>query len=440
MERDVLHQLMQWKNRPNRKPLIVKGARQVGKTFILEKFGQQAFPHYHYFNFEKNPKLAKAFQDDLDPKRILLDLSFQKKTKIQIDTDFIIFDEIQHCPQALTSLKYFNEEFPESFICSAGSLLGVYLGPVSFPVGKVEHLEMFPMTFLEFLKALDDVLSVDLLRNISLETQIPILAHDHLWQRLKQYFIVGGLPEVVEIFRNHQDDLFTAFEKVRKKQADLIEDYLSDIAKHSGKVNAMHINRIWHSVAEQLGMTHDGSAKKFKFKGMIPNIDRFGKLADAIDWLEAAGLVLKVHITHQSKFPLKSFVKENTFKLFLFDVGILGAIMGLSPNMILEYDYGTYKGFFAENYVAQSFKAAEPDPLFSWCEKTAEIEFLRQVNDQILPIEVKSGWVTKSKNLWAYSQKYHPPYRVIMSAHPLSIDINNQLHRYPLYLASHFPL
>lgn len=440
MEREILDQLIQWKNRSNRKPLIVKGARQVGKTYILKKFGEQEFQRFHYFNFEKDPKLAEAFQADLDPKRILLDLSFQKKIKIQIDKDFIIFDEIQNCPQALTSLKYFNEEFPESYICSAGSLLGIYLGPVSFPVGKVEHLDMHPMTFSEFLKALDDELSVDLLRNISFDAKIPVLAHDHLWQRLKQYFIVGGLPEVVEIFRNHQDDLFVAFENVRKKQADLIEDYLSDIAKHSGKINAMHINRIWRSVPEQLGMTQDGLAQKFKFKGVIPGIDRFSKLADAIDWLEAAGLVIKVHIAHQSKLPLKSFVKENTFKLFMFDVGILGAMMDLLPSMILDYNYGTYKGFFAENYVAQSFEAAHPGPIFSWCEKTAEVEFIRQVEDKIVPIEVKSGWVTKSKSLWVYAQKYHPPYRVIMSAHPLHIDHEHQVHHYPLYLASHFPI
>lgn len=440
MEREILNQLIQWKNRSARKPLILKGARQVGKTYILKKFGEQEFQHCHYFNFEKDPKLAEAFQTDLDPKRILLDLSFQKKMKIQIDKDFIIFDEIQHCPQAITSLKYFNEEFPESFICSAGSLLGIHLGPVSFPVGKVEHLAMYPMTFLEFLKALGDELSVDLLSAISWDTQIPLLAHDHLWLRLKQYFIVGGLPEVVEIFRNHQDDLYVAFESSRKKQADLIEDYLSDIAKHSGKINAMHINRIWRSVPEQLGMTHDGSAHKFKFRGVVPGIDRFSKLADAIDWLEAAGLLIKAHITHLSQFPLKSHVEENTFKLFMFDIGILGAMMDLLPSMILEYDYGTYKGYFAENYVAQSFDAAQPGSIFSWCEKTAEVEFIRQVEDTIVPIEVKSGWVTKSKSLWVYTQKYHPPYRVIMSAHPLRIDHMNQVHHYPLYLASQFPL
>lgn len=440
MEREILHQLIRWKNRLDRKPLIIKGARQVGKTYILQKFGEQEFDRFHYFNFEKDPKIAEAFRVDLDPKRIVQDLSFHKKENIQLDKHLIIFDEIQNCPNALTSLKYFQEEFPGSFICSAGSLLGIYLGPVSFPVGKVEHLHMYPMTFLEFLQALEDELSVDLLRNISLDTQIPLLAHDHLWMRLKHYLIVGGLPEVVETYRKHQDNLFVAFEQVRKTQTNLIEDYLSDIAKHSGKINAMHINRIWYSVAEQLGLAQDGSARKFKFKGVVPGIDRFSKLADAIDWLEAAGLVIKVHISHQSKLPLRSFVEENTFKLFLFDVGILGAMMDLSPRTILQYDYGTYKGFFAENYVAQCFEAANAGPLFSWCEKRAEVEFVRQIEDEIIPVEVKAGWVTKSKSLWAYAQKYNPPYRVILSAHPLRIDRENQIHRYPLYLASYLPL
>ncbi len=440
MEREVLKQLIKWKNNRSRKPLIIKGARQVGKTYILKEFGKREFDQFHYFNFEKDSKLADAFEGDLDPKSIIQNLSFIKKIKIQADKDLIIFDEIQNCPRALTSLKYFDEELSESFICSAGSLLGIYLGPVSFPVGKVEHLNMYPMTFLEFLSALKDEMAIELLKDFSMNTEIPALAHDHLWIRLKDYFVVGGLPEVVDIYRKHQDDPFVAFEQVRKKQLDLIEDYLSDIAKHSGKLNAMHISRIWRTVPDQLGLALDGSAHKFKFKGVIPGVDRFNKLADAIDWLEAAGIIIKVHIAHHSKLPLKSFVKENTFKLFMFDVGILGAMMGLTPKMILDYDYGNYKGFFAENFVAQALSATSSKSLFSWAEKAAEVEFIQQVEDEIIPIEVKSGWVTKAKSLTVYAQKYHPKYRVIMSAKPLHIDRKNHVCHYPLYLAPKFPI
>lgn len=433
MERDILKQLIEWKNKKVRKPLILKGARQVGKTFILKKFGEQEFKKTHAFNFEKDPKLIEIFEEDLDPKRILRDLSLRQNNKIDVANDLIIFDEIQYCPKALTSLKYFQEDLPDSYLCSAGSLLGIYLAPVSFPVGKVEHITMYPMTFIEFLKALNDELAIEVLANITPTTRISTIAHEHLWIRLKTYFITGGLPEVIEIYRQHLEDEFVALQKVRNKQEDLLKDYFADIAKHSGKVNAMHINRIWQSVPDQLGMTHDGSAPKFKFKDVIPGIDRFSKLAGAIDWLEAAGLIIKVHIAHLSQLPLRSFVKENTFKLFMFDIGILGAMMKLSPSVILRYDYGTYKGFFAENYVAQVFEAMNLAPLFSWCERSAEVEFLRQIEDKIIPIEVKSGWVTKSKSLMVYEEKYHPEYKVIVSANPLQINPKTLVRRYPLY-------
>lgn len=436
MERDIIKQLIKWKARPDRKPLIMKGARQVGKTFILKKFGEQEFEHTHTFNFEKEPKYAAAFEESLDPKKILRDLSLIQNKRIDTAKDLIIFDEIQYCPKALTSLKYFQEDLPGSYVCAAGSLLGIYLTPVSFPVGKVEHISMYPMTFIEFLRAIDDELSVELLQSFTPTIEISTIAHDHLWKRLKTYFITGGLPEVVDIYRKHQDDEFAAFQNVRSKQEDLIKDYFADIAKHSGKINAMHINRIWQSVPDQLGMTHDGSAPKFKFKDVIPGIDRFSKLAGSIDWLEAAGIIIKVHIAHQSQLPLKSFVQENTFKLFMFDIGILGAMMKLTPLTILGYNYGTYKGFFAENYIAQVFESMNLAPHFSWSEKSAEIEFLRQIEDKIIPIEVKSGWVTKSKSLQVYDQKYQPEYGIIISAQPLRINPSQHLRRYPLYLAS----
>jgi predicted AAA+ superfamily ATPase len=440
MERLALQKLRDWKGNPKRKPLVVKGARQVGKTYLLHTFGSQDFETYHYFNFEKEPGLARIFEADLNPVRIIQEFSLARLKKIDVTKDLIIFDEIQACPKVLTSLKYFCEDLPGSFICCAGSLLGIYLGPVSYPVGKVEYLPMYPMSFIEFLMAIGAELYVDLLNNLKADSKIPAIAHDYLWNCLKHYFIVGGLPEPVQIYRDHRDDLFAAFEKVRSKQSDLIEDYFADIAKHSGKVNAMHINRIWRSVPEQLGLSQDNSAKKYKFKGIIRGIDRFSKLSDAIDWLESADLVIKVHIAHQGMLPLKSYVKENTFKLFMFDVGILGALSGLAPTSILDYNYGSYKGYFAENFVAQAFAFAAAGELFSWCQAKAEIEFLRQIDGSLIPIEVKSGWVTQAKSLRVYANKYQPIYRVIMSGKPLTVDNDNRVHNYPLYLASQFPL
>jgi len=439
MKRLALQKLYQWRENPSRKPLIVKGARQVGKTYLLKEFGSQAFSTMHYFNFEKEPKLASAFEQDLDPKRILQALSFHLQKPIDYQKDLIIFDEIQACPNALTSLKYFCEDLPGSHICCAGSLLGIYLGPVSFPVGKVEYVHLYPMTFIEFLMALGDDLLVELLTHFTVTSEIPSLAHDRLWERLKHYFIVGGLPEPVALYCDHKEDLFTGFQRVRQKQRDLIEDYFGDMAKHSGKINSMHINRIWHSIPEQLGRSQDGSAKKFKFKNVIPGIDRFDKLAGAIDWLESAELIIKVNIVNHAGLPLKSYSSDNAFKLFMFDIGILGALTDLNPTTILDYEYGSYKGFFAENYVAQAFQSAGVDQFFSWTEKTAEVEFLRQLDGHIIPIEVKSGWVTQAKSLQVFTAKYLPPYRVIFSAKPLAINLKSKLHYYPLYLASILP-
>lgn len=257
---------------------------------------------------------------------------------------------------------------------------------------------------------------------------------------MKDYFITGGLPEVVHIYCEHQHDLFTGFNLVRQKQLDLIEVYFIDIAKHSGKINAMHIQRIWRSIPEQLAYTQDGNAKKFRFKNAIPGIDRFSKLADAIDWLESAGLLLKTHIVNSAQLPFKAYVKENAFKLYLFDVGILGALSELSPKTILDYNYGSYKGFFAENFVAQAFSCADSKKLYSWNEGMAEVEFLKEVEGQVIPIEVKSGWVTQAKSLKVFADKYKPPYCVVISAKNLGKNDKLKVLSLPLYLASRFPL
>lgn len=440
MKRTLYKKLLEWKNSANRKPLLLKGARQVGKTYLLEEFGRNEFQNTFYLNFEKNKSLTKIFLGDLDPKRILQEIALHFKKKINIEQDLLIFDEIQECAQALTSLKYFCEEMPSAYVACAGSLLGVYLTPVSYPVGKVDKLYMYPMSFGEFLVASGDKEMNDLLEGLTLQSTISDYVHEYLWEKLKSYFVVGGLPEVVALYVNHQEDPFVAFEKVRQKQRDLIEDYNADIAKHSGKVNAMHIRRIWQSVPEQLASTQDGSAKKFKFRDAVPGIDRYSKLVDAIDWLENAGLIIKIHIVSEAKIPLKAYKKENSFKLVLFDVGILGTMCDLDPRTILAHDYGSYKGYFAENYVAQAFTYNDTQDLYSWQGNTSEIEFVRQLQAALIPYEVKSGWVTQAKSLKVYDEKYHPAYRVILSAKKMRIDVSNRIHHYSLYLTSYLPL
>ncbi|MBI5447266.1 MAG: ATP-binding protein [Gammaproteobacteria bacterium] len=440
MKRLILQNLITWKYKKNRKPLIIKGVRQTGKTFILKKFGESHFPTYHYVNFENNHKFANLFKENFDPKRIVNDLSFILDKPIDIKNDLLLFDEIQACPAALTSLKYFSEQLPELALCCAGSLLGLHLGESSFPVGKVDFFHMKPMCFVEFLEATGDHKSLDILNQCVQTTSIPNIVHEHLWQQLKIYFVTGGLPEVVQTYVDNQKDLYTAFTLVRQKQNEIIYGYYSDIAKHSGKVNAMHIDRVWRAIPTQLAQSQNGTAKRFQFKEIIPGADRYNRLANVIDWLLAAELIIKIPIIEHAELPLTAYTKESHFKLYLFDVGILGALSDLPPKSILDYEYGTYKGYFAENFVASEFMANDILNLKSWQQNRAEIEFLYLLEDQIIPIEVKSGWITRSQSLKNYTEKYHPTFRVTFSAKPLYIDLKNHGCHYPLYMVHWFPL
>ena len=439
MDRQIYAQLLSWKEKKQKKPLILKGVRQVGKTYILKKFGNQNFKKTHYLNFEENELLTRIFERDLNPERIIREISFHLDSSIDIEHDILIMDEIQQCPKAMTSLKYFNELMPGFAICSAGSLLGIQLTPSSFPVGKVQYLEMFPMCFKEFLFACKEKKAFNYLENINYLSPIPDIIHLKLWDFFKIYLIVGGMPEAINTYILNKDDLFIALNKVRKKQKDLIQAYLADIAKHSGKVNSMHIERILTNIPSTLAKEQDGSASKFKFKGIVSGITGYTRLAGAMDWLIASGLVHKIHITNRAMLPFSAFIKENRFKLFMFDVGILQAMADLPAKSILEYNFGTYKGYIAENFVAQELICKGCSPLYSWKEKKSEVEFIIESKGRILPVEVKSGWVTQAKSLKIFAQKYDPPFRTIMSAKNLCIDPINKIHHYPIYLASHFP-
>lgn len=438
MRRAYLEKLIHWKSKPDRKPLILKGVRQVGKTYLLKHFGNEYFPAVHYLNFEKDSQLAKIFEQNLDPQRIISEIELYLSRKINKEKDLVIFDEIQICPRALTSLKYFQEEMPELALASAGSLLGIYLGPVSFPVGKVDILTLYPMSFEEFLIAVDEKMAYEFLKQVTFDTKVPEILHDRLWRNLKLYFIVGGLPEAVATFSLNKNSLYEALEMVRSKQKDVINAYYADIAKHSGKENAMHIERVFRAVPLQLAQAQDGNAKKFSFKGVIPGVDRYSRLTGPIDWLQACGLIIKVPICHLAKLPLLAYTKENIFKLYVFDVGVLGAMSTLAPKVIYDYDYGSFKGYFAENFVAQEFLYAGAHFLYSWHEKNSELEFLQELDGKIIPVEVKSGWVTQAKSLKVFRERYHPPYSIIFSAKNLSVNDAKDLIRSPLYLANQF--
>lgn len=296
------------------------------------------------------------------------------------------------------------------------------------------------MSFLEFLKGMGQRRIAAFLRDFSTSEEIPHSVHARLWEQWKQYLIVGGLPEVVKNFAEMQTDLFKAVKSARKRQSELIRDYLADMAKHSGKQNALHIERIWKNIPSQLAREHDGSAPKFRFKGVVPGVHSYSRLAGATDWLEATGLIIKVPIANHADLPLSAYTKDNTFKLFCFDVGMLGALSGLPPRTILDYDYGSYKGYVAENYAACELIGAGIGKLYAWRERTAEVEFLIESEEGILPLEIKSGWVTQAKSLTVFAEKYNPPYRTIFSAANISIDHTKRVHRYPIYLTGRFPL
>ena len=435
MERSINDQLIQWKKNKARKPLILRGTRQIGKTYALEAFGKNNFQVCHYLNFEEDEQLATIFKQDLKPDRILKELEFYLDRPINESRDILIFDEVQACPRALNSLKYFQEKKTALAIAAAGSLLGVELSETSFPVGKVEFLDMHPLFFEEFLRGVGDHSSSDFLEEFTWGQDIPEIVHTRLWQQMKHYMIVGGLPEVVTTWRDNLHSPLIAFKAVRKVQKNLLISYLADMAKHSGKQKSMHLERLWSNIPNQLAREQNGSGSKFKFKNVIPGIRGYERLAGPIDWLTKAGLIRKVSMVNSGNLPLAAYAKENIFKLYCFDTGLLGALGNLPPKTILDYDYGSYKGYVAENFAAQEFQSSDEQPLYYWRERTAEVEFIRESRGDIIPIEIKSGWVTQAKSLKVFAEKYNPPYRIILSGRPFMVDHEHRVRFYPLYLA-----
>jgi len=416
MRRFVSASLERWKDERPRKPLLLRGARQVGKTFTLKEFGRDHFSRSHYLNFEEDESLGRYFEKDLHPERLLDEFRFHFGTTIDPNRDLLIFDEIQRCPLALTSLKYFCEELPDLAVCAAGSLLGLTLNSEAFPVGKVAFINMQPMNFLEYLEGIQEDELLECLGNYTGENLIPAAAHDRLWEFWKSYLVVGGLPEAVNTFRELKQDRFTAMQTIRKLQRDLINGYLADVARHCGKVNAMQIERLWKNVPAQLARSQDGAASKFRFRDAVPGIRGYERLAGPLDWLERANLVMRSSILDTIGVPLSGFVKEPAFKLYFFDTGILNAMSGLPPEAILQYGFGSYQGYLAENFVAQELRAAGDEALYCWQGRTSEVEFLIATGSDVLPWEVKSGRVVRSKSLTVFEDRYHPEFSYVLSA------------------------
>ena len=436
MKRKIIDELHLWKDSKNRSPLLLLGARQVGKTWILREFGKLAFSNVYYFDFsERNNAISKIFKRSIEPTQIIGDLEILLEKRINIKEDFIIFDEIQDLPLGIKSLKYFKEKMPELHLACAGSLLGVGLIDESFPVGKVDYLNMYPLSFDEFLMEVAGDFIYDEYVNAITLTKYSDILHEKLKVYLRDYWITGGLPEVVNGYMNSRENRYESYRIVRKIQNNLINDYLNDFSKHAGKINSNHIKLVFENIPTQLAANVDGSVNRYIFKDIIPGKKGFVFVEGPISWLEHAGLIYKVPICNCSAIPLKAYTKSNIFKLHLFDIGLLGAMLELSPKTILDNNYGSTKGYFTESFVLSELKKSMKYEVYGWMERNSEIEFLTTFDNIIVPIEVKSGSRTKAKSLAQYLIKYNPKLAIkLMDKMPESKS-KDPIQIVPLYFA-----
>ncbi|MEI8301240.1 MAG: ATP-binding protein [Chlamydiota bacterium] len=432
MKRDIYKKLLEWKNDPKREPLLLQGARQVGKTYLLKEFGKNAYTQCCYVNFEETPGCKAFFESDLKPERIIRDLSIHLEMKIDPASTLIIFDEIQECPNALTSLKYFCEHAPEYHVTAAGSLLGVKLSRArGFPVGKVHFLNLYPMSFFEFLDAVNRPMLRTMLEEVHTMEPIAEPHHLQLLDLLKTYLYVGGMPKAVFHYAKTGD-----LKLVRETQEDLLKAYVQDFAKHAPPSLVMRITQIWGSIPIHLGKEN----KRFIFSA-IKQSARARDYEEAIQWLLDADLIYKVSCITTPKLPLISYDDHEAFKVYLLDVGLLGAMCRLPAKVIVDGDllFVEFKGSLTENYVAQSLKAAHKSTLYYWTSaREAEVDFLLEHDGEIFPLEVKSGTSTKKKSLLVYNEKYHPS--LISRSTLMNLKQDGNVCNYPLYFISRFPL
>lgn len=435
MKRSFWNTLIQWKKASRRKPMLVQGARQVGKTWILKEFGETQFNHCILLDFAENKELNGFFEPNLKPERILTELGLYLGMDINLEDTLLVFDEIQLCPEALTALKYFYERYPEAYICASGSLLGIGLSEQNFPVGKVQREWLNPMSFFEFLDALgEDVLGAAMQSAGKTQAMISSPIHEKTFGLFREYLVCGGLPEVVEVYIGLRDTRVAAFKAVRSLQKELVESYLDDIAKHSGKLKAVRIAGVFRNIPEQLARETSG-IRKFVFKDVLSGKSTYDELEAPIEWLAQAGLVRRVPVCRTVRQPQAACTEKNAFMLYLFDVGILGAMLDLDSSVLYQYDFGQFKGFLAENAVLNELICGGVDPVYTWREGTSEIEFLISCNGRPVPVEVKAGINTKAKSMRVFRQKYSPELAVLLTAQGANQQDNGLLHA-PLYLAS----
>lgn len=444
MERSQIIALIAWKNHKNRKPLILQGARQVGKTHLLKKFAAESYNNIAYLNFELKPDLATLFERDLDPESLVRKLEIALDTKINVRDTLIIFDEVQLCSRALTSLKYFAEAYaqdPQKYdyhIIAAGSQLGINVSSsASFPVGKVNLMTMYPLTFLEFVRASRNSY-YDLLLQIHkdvgegssrgfIDLKIPDNFHFDLLELLNVYFFIGGMPEAVKVYIDTLD-----LKEVRLVQEAILLSYLSDFSKYSDASQSLKVRRIWESLPAQLAREN----KKFIFSAVAKSA-RAREYETSLQWLKDAGLLLLANLVENPQVPLRAFADPESFKVFALDVGLLGCMVKLdAKQVVLIKDlYFQFRGALAENFIAQELFAHGHNPIYYFKkDSSAEVDFMIDHESQSFAIEVKSGENKTSKSLNALLKKHAQIKGVRLSSS--NINFANSIIEMPLYLTS----
>ena len=428
MKRKIEHVLSSWKGEKKPLPLMLLGARQTGKTYILEYFCKQNFEQSVYLNFFENADYSSFFQDSLNAQNILNHIELYIGKKIDIENTVLFFDEIQECEQAIASLKFFAESPLPFKIVTAGSLLGVKLNRMKwpFPVGKVQIETLYPMDFEEFLWAMDETLLSSTIKEHFLTNQpFPEIIHKKAINLYKNYLCIGGMPASVKDFAEKQKDLILADSSIKEN---ILTGYLADMTKYAGNIDAVKIHQIYRTMPAQLAKPHT----KFMYKMVEPGSNA-GKYQTAIEWLLESNMLLRCSLVNNMQAPLLAFVVENFFKLYLSDVGLLTTLARIKYSEVVQADNRMFLGFLTENFVAQTF-TANKIPLYYWHSgNRAEIDMVANLADGIIPIEVKSGRYVGSKSLGVYVEKFKPPYSIRISAKNFGFE--NGIKSVPLYAA-----
>jgi uncharacterized protein len=430
------HELESWRTRAGRRPLVLRGARQVGKSWLLQDFGRRSFRKIHRVDFQASPSWRSLFRESLSPTQVLVRLEVLTSQSFEPTSDLLILDEIQDCPEAITSLKHFHELTPDIAVCAAGSLLGVTHPKTPFPVGQVEFLDIYPMSFEEYLRACASDAQVAFYRSANAAEAIPEAIHRAMMDHLRNYLVVGGMPAVLAAWSESRAPVAERLAMVRREQQHLLDSYVGDFAKYAGGLSASLIHEVYRSIPAQLAR----ESRRFK-PGLVARASRFDRLRHPIAWLAGAGLLVRVPIVEHVEVPLSAFTDESRFKPYFFDIGLLGAMADIPVEAILLGDdlFTTFRGAYCENFVAQELRANGLGPLYAWSSgNQAEVEFLVQHAGRILPIEVKSGLSGKLRSLHVYAQRHRPAWRSCISGKPLLVHRETALLNLPLWLAGRF--